>query len=178
MVSFESLKIEYKVGAVLGVTALVLSSVIGLAAGNTALYTLGRALFLGIVFVCLGTGLTMLLKKYVPELFSLSGEEQPGISSQPGTVPDGEGSSFSAGVSETGSSAPVSTGFDSTVGTSEPEFVPLGESIAAPQLGDEHLQPKSGSKSHSGKHILEEKGMKYEPKIMAEAIKTMMSKDQ
>ena len=39
MVSLESVKIEYKTGAVFGVLALVLSIAVGLAAGNTVLYS-------------------------------------------------------------------------------------------------------------------------------------------
>jgi hypothetical protein len=178
MVSFEEIKIEYKAGAVLGLTALVLSFAVGLAAGNTVLYTFGRALFLCIVFVCLGTGLTMLLRKYVPEVFSAQTGGMSGTAAgeQPAA---GEEMFSSAGISAVDTSSPVSSSFEasSAAGTEEPGFVPLGEYVGGQaKLGDEHLQPKS---SHSvGKHILEEKGMKYEPKIIAEAIRTMISKDQ
>jgi hypothetical protein len=181
MVSFESLKIEYKTGAALGVVALVLSSAVGLAAGNTALYTFGRALFLCIVFACLGTGLTMLLRKYVPEIFDSSFGASSSFSGQSSTgAVDVEGLDSSAGVSA--ASAPVSSSFDSSAdasaGAGDPGFVPLGEYVEGQkQYGDEHLQTRPGSRS-VGKHLLEEKGMKYEPKIIAEAIRTMMSKDQ
>ena len=183
MVSFESLKIEYKTGAALGLVALVLSSAVGLAAGNTALYTFGRALFLCIVFACLGTGLTMLLRKYVPEVFDASFGASSSFSGSGQSLTgsaDGEGFDSSAGVSA--ASAPVSSSFDSaadgSTGAGEPGFVPLGEYVEGQQqYGDEHLQTPHGSRS-VGKHLLEEKGMKYEPKIIAEAIRTMMSKDQ
>ena len=178
MVSFESVKIEYKTGAVFGVLALVLSIAVGLAAGNTVLYSFGRALFLGIVFACLGTGLTMLLRKYVPEVFTSSEGSAGPAAYDEGTAGSDFGSS--AGVSAVDTSAPVSSSFDvssDTAGGGEEQgFVPLGEYVAGQQYGDEHLQTK-GSVS-VGKHILEEKGVKYEPKIIADAIRTMMSKDQ
>lgn len=178
MVTFESVKIEYKTGAVFGALALVLSIAVGLAAGNTVLYTFGRALFLGIVFACLGTGLTMLLRKYVPEVFTSS--EGSAGSSAFDEGASGTDFGASAGISAVDTSAPVSSSFDASSGVSggaeEQGFVPLGEYVAGQQYGDEHLQTK-GSVS-VGRHILEEKGVKYEPKIIADAIRTMMSKDQ
>jgi hypothetical protein len=110
MVSFEEIKIEYKAGAVLGLTALVLSFAVGLAAGNTVLYTFGRALFLCIVFVCLGTGLTMLLRKYVPEVFSAQTGGMSGTAAgeQPAA---GEEMFSSAGISAVDTSSPVSSSF-------------------------------------------------------------------
>ena len=181
MVSFEEIKIEYKTGAVLGLTALVLSFAVGLAAGNTVPYTFGRALFLGIVFACLGAGLTMLLRKYVPEVFGAPSGETSGVAVSEQEAATGEGMQSSAGISAVDTSAPVSSSFEASAGVSgsaeEPGFVPLGEYVAGQTgLGDEHLQPKSSTSV--GKHILEEKGMKYEPKIIAEAIRTMISKDQ
>jgi hypothetical protein len=183
MVSIDSLKIEYKAGAVLGGTALILSSIVGMAAGNTVLYTFGRALFLGIVFAFLGTGLTLLLRKYVPELFEAFREGSFGDTAVPADgTPKEEPSTFSAGVSSFDASSPVTStdvsSPDSSGGENTSEFVPLGDFAAGQkQYGDEHLDTAKGSRS-TGKHLLEEKGMKYEPKIIAEAIRTMMSKDQ
>ncbi|MGL4370567.1 MAG: hypothetical protein ACRCUT_12975, partial [Spirochaetota bacterium] len=125
----------------------------------------------------------MLLFRYVPEISELAGAPHPsgGAEPQPGSAPISADSS--AGVSGAGISA-----FDSSASISVPEaagvqdsaesaFVPLGDYVSGQQqYGDGHLQTKG--KEKLGKHILEEKGMKFEPKIMAEAIKTMMSKDQ
>ena len=183
MVTIESIKFEYKAGAVLGGIALVLSVIVGLAAGNTFVYSFGRAVFLGIVFALLGAGLIILLKKYVPELFEITVSVDSGAGGQVAAADAGNGgSSFSAGVTVAdGSSAGVSA-FDSSAGSSggtgEQGFVPLGEYVAGQNsLGDEHLQTKGREKL--GKHYLQDKkGMKFEPKILAEAIRTMMSKDQ
>ena len=151
----------------------------GLAAGNTFVFSFGRAVFLGIVFALMGTGLIILLRKYVPELFEIT-VNADAAAERPVSVPDADinaGSSFSAGVTAgEGSSAGVSS-FDAPAGDSgEQGFVPLGDYVADKQYGDEHLQTKGNEKL--GKHKLQEKGMKFEPKIIAEAIRTMMNKDQ
>jgi hypothetical protein len=190
MVSLESLRIEYKTGAVMGMTALVLSLIIGLIVGNEFLYSLGRAFFFGVLFASLGFGVVIIVRKYVPDVLVSTGSEGEHV--QPVDAPENveiaEGVSGSGPVSspEAGGSYQGSSANDAVSGSesdevSSADFEPLGDYYKKQQLSSEQLDPVSsgsGSIKKMGRHLLEEKGVKYEPKIMAEAIRTMMSKDK
>jgi hypothetical protein len=190
MVSLGSLKIEYKTGAVMGMTALVLSLIIGLIVGNEFLYSLGRAFFFGVLFASLGFGVVLVVRKFVPDLFvSVVGEGdqiRPVDVSENVEIGEGVSGSGPVSMSETDGSYQGSPAVEAAADTgnddiSTADFEPLGDYYKKQQLSAEQLDPgtpKSGSRKKMGRHLLEEKGVKYEPKIMAEAIRTMMSKDK
>jgi hypothetical protein len=61
--------------------------------------------------------------------------------------------------------------------------LPLADRQAAFEPLADHVKNVDSSdfdakKGKLGKHVLESKSMKFEPKIMAQAIRTLMSKDQ
>jgi len=189
MISLKSLAIEYKTGAVMGVAALVLSFLTGLIVGNEFLYSLGRAFFFSILFALLGIGGLVLLKRFVPEAYAAIAE--PGLSSAKsvdtsesvevvasGIAGADEASAASAVDVQPGTAAKKSRS-NADADESEsggPEFEPLGDYYKK-QPGPDHLDVTSSKKS-MGRHVLVEKSIKYEPKILAAAVRTMMNRDQ
>ena len=187
MISLKSLGIEYKAGSVIGLSALVLSLLIGLLSGNEFLYSVGRAFFFGVLFALMGFGGVFLLKKYVPEVLQIA---EIGSAVKPvDTSENVEVVADNAAVSGTSgfvSSAPVNESekseemADTVPGQkgSVPQFEPLGEYFKKDSASDALSSDDLGEASKMGKHLLKEKKIDFEPKIMASAIRTMMSKDQ
>lgn len=190
--SYKTVKLEYRVGLIFGVVALFLSLLIGIAAGNPLTIGIVRAIIFAVVFSLIGAGSVVLIKKYVPDLFSLftnEGEtlrrtEQPEnvvIGDSPDSInqdaPEGNYSGARAedeGISKSGVDSEPSAG-------SESQFEPLGDYYkrsADIESSSSVSEKNVPTMKKMGKHLLKEKGIKYEPKIMAEAIRTLMSKDQ
>jgi hypothetical protein len=173
------MKREYGAGLLFGGVALILSLFISIAAGNNLLYSFGQAFIFGIVFVCVGVCAVLIIKKFVPEFYNMgaTGESAPVETSDNVEIVDNAPSAggFSSPVS---SAEPVKESSPSDDGMPEPEihqsaFEPLADHVKNYGSGD--LDKKSGK---LGKHVLQNKVMTFEPKIMAEAIRTLMSKDQ
>ncbi len=184
MISLNKINLEYKSTVLFGFTALLLSFFIGLLAGVRWNVVFIRSLILMIVFSVIGFGVCFILKKYVPEVYELMSslaslprggkEEADAVVSaarDQGAAP-GDADDFEArDIEEAGelSEAPVSTEFK------ELDKEGLSHFSTAPG-GTGSINTRSGK---LGKHILEsEKLAKYEPKIMAQAVRTMMSKDR
>lgn len=181
MVSLDKINLEYKSTALFGCTALLLSFVIGLIAGVRWNVVFLRALILMAVFGFIGFGICFILKKYVPEVYELVSSlamlrsaAQEGAASDAadqGDAPSGTGEVEARDIGEAGEDAggPASSEFR--------EFDKEGLAhFSTGPGGSGSINTKSGK---MGKHILEsEKLAKYEPKIMAQAVRTMMSKDR
>lgn len=181
MISLHKIDLEYKSTALFGSTALLLSFLIGLIAGIRLNVVVLRSFLLMVVFAVIGFGICIILKKYVPEVYEIvsalaalpgAGKEDEAAADQ-GTVQadtgDVEGRD-SEGMGETleTPSAPGASDFK------ELEKEGLSHYSTA-SGGTGSINTKTGK---MGKHILEsEKLAKYEPKIMAQAVRTMMSKD-
>jgi hypothetical protein len=172
----KNLKAEYKAGIVFGVSAFLMSFIVGLSFDNTVLFSFGRGLLFALVFAAMGAGAVIAIKKYVPELFaSFTGTESPVETSD--NVEIMGGAPVSAGI---GSSAPAGIAESEAIqenasieSVNARQFEPLKDHLK--NVPGEELGSKPGS---LGKHVLKEKGMRYEPKLAAEAIRTLMSRDQ
>lgn len=171
MVSLKSIQWEYKFALYLGVAALVLSPVAGIISGNPPFTVILRALIFGVVFAGIGFGVVTVIKKFIPELYeavfvgnsvSDDGVDED-LENGMSQIDDSEMSNSS--LTESYDASPDSEGGEVDYSTDNGESVNTGD----------HLDNPNSSKM--GKHILEEKGMEFEPKVMAEAIRTMMSKD-
>ncbi|HRX16503.1 MAG TPA: hypothetical protein P5123_09320 [Spirochaetota bacterium] len=161
-------KIEYKVSAVLAVFALVLSPLVGIISGINAGVVVLRTALMAIFFAGIGFVVIFVLKRFVPEVYSVLNRNQNPL--------DMDVESIDAGISgeqeyevynpEDETDEDAETVPDSNHGNFDPGLAPsTSESLG---IKDRAM----------GRHILEERGVKYEPKIMAEAIRTMMSKDE
>ena len=176
----DNISIEYKIATGFGAAALVVSLVVGMVSGVGAGTVLFRSLFFMIVFGGLGYGVIFTLKRYVPELFevisSVSGDSEYAYADPDDNV----------NLDEENSSPEFSQGAEDVAG----EEVETGEGFQEYQKDDftnystngtETLDPGSSeSESKSmGRHIVvDEKTANFEPKIMAQAIRTMLNKDE
>ncbi len=179
MVSLQKVNIEYKLSLLMGIGALVVSFILGLITGNGIGSVLLKSFVLTMVFTGLGFGSGLILKKFVPEIYSVlngvsrdqtveSAERNQktasDISSLEGDAVTAESDSIPGGT------AAAMRDVDDGTGTDE-KFVPTGKDSY------QKLSTAEPATGKLGKHLFEEKKMKYEPKIMAEAIRTMMSRD-
>jgi hypothetical protein len=172
---------EYIFSAILGLTALLASSVMGAAAGVGLGHVAVRSLISTIVFFATGYAAVFVVKKYVPEMYEyLNSSLRIGARRDR----DNAGENYNAGNGDAVSGEPgapeegIETGSISDEGLTPNEadgtggFVPLKDS-SLPRYTT--AKPEKGN---LGKHLFEQRKMRYEPKIMAEAIRTMMSRDR
>lgn len=177
MVQIKELPVEYKAAVFFGLCALVLSLLVGVVAQTSVAVVFIHSLILLVVFALLGYVLVFVLKKFVPEVYALlssSAVSSEGDSAETdipltdaaeGSVPKSAKDAAGQLDGETPAAA------DSTPDAPQP-FVAFSQSDY-PKYETESLP-----ESKLGKHIVkEEKKIKYEPRIMAEAIRTMMSRD-
>ncbi len=179
MVSLDKINLEYKSTVLFGFTALLLSFVIGLIAGVRWNVVFLRALILMAVFGVIGFGICFILKKYVPEVYELvssmaslrSASQETAAPEDHGEAPEGMEEAEARDNGEAGADAAA------TAPSEFKEFDKEGLAhFSTGPGGSGSINTKSGK---LGKHILEsEKLAKYEPKIMAQAVRTMMSKDR
>lgn len=183
MISLKQISLEYKTSALLGCIALILSFLTGLIAGISWSVVILRTFILMLVFAAIGYGAATVLKIFVPEVYNLlvtssaqGPKETP--AKQSVTEPAADGEAKSAPAEE--EAAEIAAMPDISIAEA-----PAAESFK--ELEKENLAHFSTAKETGavntgagklGKHILEkEKLAKYEPKIMAQAVRTMMSKD-
>lgn len=177
----EKLKIEYRISLLMGLVALFFSLLAGLASGiNFSVIIIRSFIFLA-VFGLIGYAVVFVLKRYVPEVKELK-NIQKGSSDVPNTEykPMEKGATgVDDTLSQSGSvpdySEPADDSDTSSLSSTEGKFTPFNE-------GDfDHLNTVSPKVEDGklGKHIVvNEKEVKYEPQIMAKAIRTMMSRDK
>ena len=179
MISLNNINLEYKSAVIFGSAALLLSLLIGLISGVRWNVVMLRSLALTAVFGIIGFGVSFILKKYVPEVY--------GLASSMLSLPSGNHAEEAAAGPDEMSDIEARD-----IGESEVPTEPASTAAAAPEFkefdkeelshysttpgGAGSINTKSGK---LGKHILEsEKLAKYEPKVMAQAVRTMMSKDR
>ena len=172
---FEQLGIEQKYGAVLGAAAFILSLLTGLIAGVSFSVTIIRSFIMIPVFFIVGYGIVTILKKYVPEIYealTIAGEKagESGLEGQTEV-------NLSDIESDVNSDA-----YDASEKEKSEEFTEFTQKDfdrykTSEDSGLDASSNASGGKM--GKHIIvQEQFNSYEPKIMAQAIRTMMSKDK
>ncbi len=174
MVSIKNLQWELKVAVIFALIALIVSPVIGLISGNNFTVIIVRAVIFTIVFAVIGYGSILVIKKFIPEFysafFSVSPVSESDVNSNSTKTEENAGESYGSYESQVS---------EETQDDAEayPEHDASGTTDSGSgKYADEALNNVSGNKM--GKHILEEKGMQFEPKLMAEAIRTMMNKDE
>lgn len=172
---FKQMGIEQKYGAVFGSAAFILSFLTGLVSGVSFSITIIRSLIMAPVFFIVGYGTITVLKKYVPEIYEalaaagnkssesgLEGQAEVNLSDiEPGTAADEDGVS----------------GMEKGEQFTEFTQKDFDRYKTTEDSGLDAAFNTSGGKM--GKHIIvQEQFNSYEPKIMAQAIRTMMSKDK
>ncbi|MBP7901603.1 MAG: hypothetical protein KA015_02180 [Spirochaetes bacterium] len=155
-----------RITLIAGGAAFLISLLSGLVSGNPFAVVLLRAVLFASVFAGLSFGSLFVLKKFVPEFFDTLFSVLPEIKQEDDSLSD-ESAEHSP-LSETGEyGAETEASQSGETFDAPPSFAPTGlDQISA-----------SSSSLNPGKKKLEEQALKFQPKIMAEAVRTMMNKD-
>lgn len=168
MMQINDLGLEVKCGIVFSLIALVFSILAGVAGGVPAGVILLRALFITPVFFGIGFGVLTVIRRYVPEVYQTL--ERPAESITEKRTGIDEGTVISE-LTDAESTAKSDTGFTEFTEKDYDRLSTVNDS------GVDEVLHMSGGKL--GKHIIVENQLNgYEPKLMAQAIRTMMSKDK
>lgn len=191
MMDLKSIPVEVRSALIMGLTALLVTFIVSLLAGNSPVLIVGRTFTMTFIFAVIGLAAMLILKQFVPEVYNIFAG---GIKTE--TVPDEpEDAVLDSGMPEQTSSDSTSeklaTGAETgsfTEGeqSTEPEMTQSGsdahEEAFTPLDKDDYPRADTGQDTRSsqmGKHIiLDDKKVKYEPKVMAEAIRTIMGRDK
>lgn len=168
MIKIGELGIEFKSGILFSSLAFVLSIIAGFAGGVPAGMLLFRSFVIIPIFFVVGFGIILVIKNFVPEVYemllNLRASEDPAEKVDITSDISLDNSGDIAEKNDTGFSEFTANDYDrlQTVNDSG-----LDGALSAPD-------------GRLGKHIIVEGNQfnSYEPKLMAMAIKTMMSKDK
>lgn len=171
MIHVSELGLEFKSGILFCITALVLSIIAGLAGRVPFVMILYRSFIITPVFFGVGFGILIIIKTYVPEVYEMMANlKLPKINSD---------------QSDQKEEVPVdinSSKFVESAEKPDPEFSEFTEKDydRLQTINDSGLDSSLNATDRKlGKHIIVENQLNaYEPKIMAQAIRTMMNKDK
>jgi predicted lipid-binding transport protein (Tim44 family) len=184
MLDLKKIKFEYRTSAVLGFSAFVLSLLTGIIMGFSWNTIVLRSFVLMAVFAGMGLGISITLKTYVPEVYELfTSRAAPnktiaGAAAGEGGRPERTVSEQKAEENQIAAAEEIAS--EPAPPKAEPSFNELDKDMlsqysSAPGRSD----AINTAEGKLGKHVLKtEKLAKYEPKVMAQAVRTMMSKDQ
>jgi len=168
MIQIGDLGIDLKTGILFSISALVLSIIAGFAANVPAGMIFFRAAIITPVFFGVGFGIMQILKKFVPEIYEILSNLK--LSSEDSV----EKVEISLDNSSDGSNDTFEKNDSGFSEFTEKDYDRL-QSVKDSGLDSTLEAP--GRKL--GKHIiLENQLSSYEPKLMAQAVRTMMSKDK
>lgn len=169
-ISLSNLSVEAKSSILFALFALFFSMVLGIINGIGAGTVIMRSVLLTLLFAGLGFAVMNVIKKYVPELYGLIAERhmpeehvtaENSAEETRETPEEGRIASSPADQSEEKAPGPIITPVN------DDDFNKLMSEGGA------------DSKRKMGKHIISnEKIVSYEPKIMAQAVRTMMKRDE
>lgn len=173
----QNISLEYRIGLIFGGTALLFTLFIGIISGVRFDVIAIRLIIMAPVYTLIGAGIIMIIKKFVPEFYEVlnrsSGRENSDTEIPGGRSADIEGGSFS---DESQDESVADGGEFSEMDTDE---FPRLKTDETPDLENPLDNSPNVTGGKLGRHIVAtEKVAKYEPKVMAEAVRTMMSKDE
>lgn len=173
------ISLELKVSILFGILAFVVTLLFGSMVGNKIGILIGRVLFFTVVYAAIGYGSLVIIKRRVPEVYEIlnqsfgfpksnvSQDEYVTVKPDESNVVQEEGPNGNEeNIPDTSISKKADTSYTEV-------FTPL-ESKDYTNLSTKDSKPKK-----MGKHIvLDDKKIQYEPKVMAEAIRTMLKRDK
>ena len=184
MLDLKKIKLEYGAGALLGFCAFVLSLSTGIIMGFSWNTVVLRSFVLMAVFAGIGLGVSIILKIYVPEVYELfTSAAAPNKVVANDTAGEERGSKQRVSeqkAEENQSAAAAEIELETAPPNTEPSFNELDKDMLSQfSSAPGHSDAINTAEGKLGKHVLKtEKLAKYEPKVMAQAVRTMMSKDQ
>jgi hypothetical protein len=173
MLKLEGLGIETKAGLLFGVTGFVLSFITGFVSGVSFSVVIIRSVITVLVFSGIGFAVLMILKKFVPEMYEIlasSGNSEEAAVHEP-DLNRSERYSDNNGLSES---------LDDETPSSEFREMDDQSYERLTSVEDQGLNSELNvSEGKMGKHIImQDEFNGYEPKLIADAVRTMMSKDK
>ncbi len=181
---FKKLGLENKIIAGFGLAAVAFSFITGLISGVSLGSIIFRLFFVLIIFAGLGVAIVFVLKKYTPELFdALQSSDDVDPESMQIDSDGIKEESYAADSEVAADKMSDADGQGSANESDKGEFQELTskdfQSVSDSDLGLADAGTAAGGSGKLGKHVIvDEKFGKYEPKIMAEAVRTMMSKEE
>jgi hypothetical protein len=179
MIDIRGIGAEYRIAAVFAVIAFFVTILGGIIAGVSIGVVVFRVIVSCIIFGGLGFGVVYVLKNYVPEVMDLFTSQNSAAGQGPDSVeiPGDEGEADVEGAAEGSGS---DGGFTELSGE---DFPRVSEATDTSAMDESLNQADSGGmnakKGKLGKHIIsDESKFQYEPKLMAQAVRTMMKRDE
>ncbi len=198
MIQVGELGVEFKSGVLFAIFSLVFSILAGFAGGVPLIMILIRALIITPVFFIVGYAIVLVIKKFVPEVY----EAISNLKGSPEDAAEKVEISFDSADSAYPSDSNESPGYPVDEGSVKPdsgfsEFTEKDyERLQTVKDSDRIQTVKDYDKMQTvndsgldsvlhnsggklGKHLIVENQLNsYEPKIIAQALRTMMSKDK
>jgi len=191
IIDFKRIPVEARSALVMGLMAFLVTFIVSLLAGNSPVLIVGRTFIMTFIFAVIGLAAMIILKQFVPEVYNvfaggiktdtISGEPEDavrdsGIPEQ--NAGEGTGNKYSTDAEYNS----LAEGEDSAESEKTANESDVHDEVFTPLDKDDYPRAASGQNTSSGqmgKHIIhDDKKVKYEPKIMAEAIRTMMGRDK
>lgn len=182
MTGLKSIGFDYKFSGILGILAFVISLLAGLIGGVDATAIFFRLLFIVPVFLGLGFGIMQVLKRFVPEAYALlngsSGDEESGIPVEKEVNSRVEKDLDAAKPREEAGATADKDDVPSVDGAGFSEIDTAGLPRYDSKKDDSLGVTPEATKGKLGTHILKKEEIAhYEPKIMAEAVRTMLRRE-
>ncbi|MDH7553332.1 MAG: hypothetical protein QHH74_06745 [Spirochaetota bacterium] len=173
------ISLEGKVSIIFGILAFFVSLLFGIIAGNKISILFSRVLFFTVIYAAIGYGSLLIIKRLVPEVYEILNQSfefsQKNVSQEEyvSVKPD----ETSEVREESATRDEEYTAETSVSGTSDSSYNEVFTPLEAKDFTN--LSTKDSKPKKMGKHIvLDDKKIQYEPKIMAEAIRTMLKRDK
>ncbi len=194
MQALKNIGIDLKLTAVFGVTALALSLLTGIVSGISGSVVAVRSILMAIVFSVLGYAAVFVVKRFVPEFYEMIADRAEGLAvdvapetkaEDAGTPSVEEEGNPDAAMYDEAGAAPDPEARPKKSGAQDEGFAEFKEAdfprMASGSTGDTALNAtlQSSDAKKYGKHILvKDEFVRYEPKLMADAVRTMLRKDE
>jgi hypothetical protein len=189
MINFRNIGVQYLTGILFGLFALVLSLLIGFLSGNRISLVIFRTFLNTFIFSLIGTGCIFIIKRFVPEIYQIISFSDDAENIE---IKTEEISGKSNSTRKKSKENPESNSEElkqENPDSAENEMS-LNEKRDDTELENEFnvldKQPSGFSSENSSNNnsdnvsskIIKDNSIKYEPKIAAQAIRTMMKKDE
>ncbi|MBN2040966.1 MAG: hypothetical protein JW864_13055 [Spirochaetes bacterium] len=178
MVNYKNFAIEYITALIFGVLGLLLSLFAGFISGNKIISVFVRSVIITIGFAFIGYICLIIVKKFVPEIYqvfsNINENKEVNLNNDRDNSKGSEIDS-AENMPET-SIAEADSGTETRV--PDVELEDQFNTLEKEQAGESFLSKDKVDAGTASKSFSREKNITYEPKIAAQAIRTMMKRDE
>ncbi len=176
MINIGEINIEYKITILFGLGAMVLSFLIGLLAGNAILLVILRTLIFTCAFSAIGFAGLYVIKKYVPEMYEIFDSNYTGQGKSYSSVEENN-EDVDMNMQEESALESKDEIDDTKNETDDMNEGPVTTERVDISESDIHLKEIENENNRLDFSGNTKQNLKYEPKIAAQAIRTMMKRD-